>query len=66
MLIAIGTLFALHQSGVIPVERTWPLLLIILGLLILLERMVTPKAPYPEPPYGQPPYSQPSAGGPAQ
>jgi hypothetical protein len=56
LLITIGVLFALHQASVIPIERTWPLLIIVLGLMILLERVTGPRVPYPP--------SYPSAGGP--
>ena len=64
MLILLGALFALHQSGIIPIERTWPLLIIVVGLLILLERMAGPRVPPGQPPYGAP-YTKPPAGGPA-
>jgi hypothetical protein len=38
MLIAIGVLFALGQFTSYRFSRTWPVLLILLGLLKLLER----------------------------
>lgn len=57
LLITIGVLFALHQATIAPIERTWPLLIIVLGLMILLERMAGPRPAYP-------PYSSPS--GPVQ
>lgn len=69
LLITIGVLFAMHQAGVVSFARTWPLILIVLGVMKLLERMATPPAP-PIPPYMQPPYTQPPypapppAGGP--
>ena len=50
LLIVIGLLFALHQAGTIPVTRTWPLVIIVIGLLKLGERMSLP--PSPQPPYG--------------
>ena len=40
LLIAIGTLFAMDHMGSIAFSRTWPALLIIIGLLKLLERGV--------------------------
>lgn len=47
LLITIGVLFALEQSGVIAFTRTWPLIIIVVGLMKLLERMVAPAAPFP-------------------
>jgi hypothetical protein len=38
MLIAVGTLFALSQFTAYGFSRTWPVLLILLGVLKLLER----------------------------
>ena len=57
LLITLGFLFALHQAGVVSFERTWPLILIVLGVMKLLERMVTPQIPpyVPPPPFGRPP-----------
>ena len=55
MLIAVGILAAVHQAGVMSFARTWPVLIITLGLMILLERAVTPPAP---------PYAQQKAGQP--
>jgi cell wall-active antibiotic response 4TMS protein YvqF len=63
MLITIGALFAMHQAGILSFARTWPLILIVLGVMKLIERMAAPRLPYP-PPYGQPPYSQPPYGQP--
>lgn len=42
LLITIGVLFALEQSGVIAFTRTWPLIIIVIGFMKLLERMATP------------------------
>ncbi len=60
LLICIGTLFAMHQSGIAPFSRTWPLLIIVFGVLKLLERVATPQSAaagpwYPPPPAGSPP-----------
>ena len=55
LLITIGILFAMHQAGFVSFARTWPLILIVLGVMKLIERMVAP----PVPPYVPPPYSQP-------
>ena len=38
LLIAVGVLFALGQFTAYGFERTWPVLLILLGVLKLLER----------------------------
>ena len=39
MLIAIGTLFALAQFTPYGLHQTWPVLLIVLGLLKLMDRV---------------------------
>lgn len=39
LLITIGILFAVHQAGVISFARTWPLIIIVIGLMKLIERM---------------------------
>ncbi len=41
MLIAVGVLFVLQQSTPYSFWRTWPVLLILLGLLKLLERVAS-------------------------
>lgn len=56
LLITIGVLFAMHQAGLVSFARTWPLVLIVLGVMKLIERMVAP----PVPPYVPPPYVPPS------
>ena len=40
LLITIGILFAVHQAGIISFARTWPLILIVIGFMKLLERLV--------------------------
>lgn len=70
LLITVGILFAMHQAGTISFARTWPLILIVLGFMKLIERMVAPPAPpipyapaaYPQP-YGPPPPGGPGVGG---
>ena len=42
-----GVLFALEQSGKIPFTRTWPLIIIVVGLMKLLERLVAPPSAFP-------------------
>ncbi len=54
LLITIGTLFVWQQANVISFARTWPSILIVLGILKLLERIASPVAyvPPPQPPAG--------------
>ena len=40
LLITIGILFAVHQAGVVSFARTWPLILIVIGFMKLIERLV--------------------------
>lgn len=48
VLIALGILFALDHSGVFEFERTWPALIIVVGVWKLVEYLVTrPAAPEP-------------------
>ena len=47
LLITVGTLFAIQQAGVAPISRTWPLFIIIFGIMKLIERLVLPRPPYP-------------------
>lgn len=57
LLITIGILFAIHQAGVLPIYRSWPLILIVIGLMKLIERTVAPPSvmyPPPPPPAGGP------------
>ena len=74
-LITIGVLFALNNFTRYGFDQTWPVILIVFGLLSLLRRGMQPAGPAnapnmpPPPPYSYPPpggYSQsPYAGGPA-
>jgi hypothetical protein len=74
-LITIGVLFALNNFTRYGFDQTWPVILIVFGLLSLLRRGTQPIGPAnapnipPPPPYNYPPpggYSQsPYAGGPA-
>ena len=75
ILITIGVLFAIDHAGVFPFERTWPVLIIAIGVMKLLERGVAVQQPaYPpysglggpqfqssgyQPGYHQPGYQQP-------
>ena len=74
-LITIGALFALNNFTRYGFDQTWPVILIVFGLLSLLRRGTQPAGPAnapnmpPPPPYSYAPpggYSQsPYAGGPA-
>ena len=67
-LITIGGLFALNNFTRYRFDQTWPVILIVFGLLSLLRRGVETSAPPPPPPsrpggytgpgYSQSPYSQ--------
>jgi hypothetical protein len=52
LLITLGILFAIHQAGGLQIYRSWPLIIIVIGLMKLIER--TAAAPgsgtYPPPP----------------
>ncbi|HUI58271.1 MAG TPA: DUF5668 domain-containing protein [Bryobacteraceae bacterium] len=67
-LITLGALFALNNFTQYRFEQTWPVLLIVFGLLSLMKRSAQPPAPAPPPRsyqatgYAQSPYSQPPAG----
>jgi hypothetical protein len=72
-LITIGALFALNNFTRYGFDQTWPVILIVFGLLSLLRRGTQPTGAAPNmpppPPYSYPPpggYSRsPYAGGPA-
>ncbi len=53
LLIVLGTLFALQQAGVLSFTRSWPLLIIAIGVMKLIERIQVGPAPY-TPPSGTP------------
>jgi uncharacterized membrane protein len=50
LLITIGILFAVHQAGIVSFARTWPLILIVIGFMKLIERLVA--RPVAAPPGG--------------
>ena len=52
LLITIGVLFAIQQDGHVSFGRTWPVLIIVIGMMKLLERSAGPtyQAPYQPPP----------------
>ena len=41
LLITVGVLFAIHQAGILSFGRTWPLLFIIIGIIIINLQVVT-------------------------
>jgi hypothetical protein len=53
LLITIGVLFAIQQANLLPFSRTWPLVIIVVGIVKLVERMNVqpppPGAPMPGP-----------------
>jgi hypothetical protein len=60
LLVTIGVLFAIHQAGVLSFSRTWPLLIIVLGVMKLLERTTAPPHAWPDPQHSG--YPTPGAG----
>ena len=61
-LITIGVLFALNNFTRYGFDQTWPVILIVFGLLSLLRRGTQPTGPA-NPPNMPPPYSYPPPGG---
>lgn len=55
-LITLGVLFALNNFTPWGFNQTWPVLLIVFGLMSLMRRAVAPPQPYPSGPAPQPPY----------
>jgi hypothetical protein len=68
-LITVGVLFAMHNFTAYRFHQTWPVLLIVFGLLSLVRRSVEPLPPpapvgyVPPPPYYQPPTPPAASGG---
>ncbi|MCU1238583.1 MAG: hypothetical protein JWP63_6550 [Candidatus Solibacter sp.] len=54
-LITLGALFALNNFTQYSFDKTWPVLLIVFGLLSLLKRSLEPALPPPPPPPVFPP-----------
>jgi hypothetical protein len=65
LLITVGVLFAIQQANILPFSRTWPLVIIVVGIVKLVERMnvrpQTPIAPNSGPRPGAGPTSGPGA-----
>ena len=55
LLIAFGCLTALNHTNRLDFERSWPVLIIVYGVLKLAERMVARPVPPPPPPGWYPP-----------
>jgi hypothetical protein len=47
VLITLGILFAIHQAGILSFAQTWPLILIVVGFMKLMERLVGRPGPMP-------------------
>jgi hypothetical protein len=63
MLITLGALVAIDYAGIYGFWRTWPILIILFGLLKLLERAVAkPAPPYQSAPPGSYPGARPPGG----
>jgi len=52
MLIALGSLVAMDYFGIYGFSRTWPMLIILFGILKLLERIANPHPVPPPTPSG--------------
>ena len=72
-LITVGVLFAFNNFTAYSFDKTWPVLLIVFGLLSLAKRSLEPAVPppppvqpYPPPAYAYPQQNFPPAGGYAQ
>ena len=62
-LITIGVLFALNNFTRYGFDQTWPVILIVFGLMSLLRRGTQPTGPAPNMPPPPPPYGYPPPGG---
>lgn len=49
MLITLGSLVAMDYFGIYGFSRTWPMLIIVFGILKLLEKIAEPHQPPPAP-----------------
>ena len=62
-LITVGVLFALNNFTPYRFEQTWPVILIVFGLMSLLGRSTERIVPPPPPVYPPPPQGFPQSGG---
>src|SRR3954451_22528497 len=63
-LITVGVLFALNNFTALSFDKTWPVLLIVFGLLSLVRRGMEPEPPPPPPVQPYPPRAYASGGQP--
>jgi hypothetical protein len=61
-LITVGVLFAINNFTPYGFERTWPVILIVFGLITLICRKPAPAPPPPPYPGATPPYGYPQQG----
>jgi LiaI-LiaF-like transmembrane region len=66
LLITVGALFAIHQAGLLSFSRTWPLIIIVIGIMKLLERAFSPAVGWPQGTPAPYPYPAASAYGPVR
>lgn len=45
LLMTVGILFALSQIGVLSISRSWPFIIIVIGVMKLIERLFVPPQP---------------------
>jgi hypothetical protein len=45
LLITLGVLCSLHEADMVSFRYTWPVLIIMVGLLVLIERAIAPPVP---------------------
>ncbi len=55
LLMTLGVLFAVQQAGILAFSRTWPLILIVIGVIKLMERAVSSSPGFVPPPPPPPP-----------
>jgi hypothetical protein len=63
LLITVGALFAIQQAGLLPFSRTWPLIIIVIGIVKLIERVNIQPATSTAPSGGQRPAAGPGPDG---
>jgi hypothetical protein len=63
ILICLGVLFAVDQAGGTGFHRTWPVLLVLYGVMKLVERLLAPPVVSPPGPPSWPPAPPPGTPG---